>query len=212
MSAELFSKLSGATPRGQDEGGFWGSVGVPLVTYLPFCRGVSVSRLGHPEGVGALLAMAPDQRSNSRWPNSDDRTRYRRLVLRDRILRHRLRVLPDQDGQLALTTDRSQPVGTLFLVTLWRRLARTTIGAAKSPCSAPGQSPAVRQIHPLCAQSAASEKTYGPDLQDLRSRRRPGPLLRWGTEQQQQSVVSKHGSRRHSHILFMTIYFVRPNP
>jgi hypothetical protein len=118
MSAELFSKLSGATPRGQDEGGFWGSVGVPLVTYPPFCRGVSVSRLGHQEAVGGAAGEAPDQRSNSRWPNSDDRTRYRRLVLRDRILRHRLRVLPDQDGQLALTTDRSQPVGTLFSVTL----------------------------------------------------------------------------------------------
>ena len=54
---------------------------------------------------GGAAGEAPDQRSNSRWPNSDDRTRYRRLVLRDRILRHRLRVLPDQDRQLALTTD-----------------------------------------------------------------------------------------------------------
>jgi hypothetical protein len=205
MSAELFFKLSGATPRSQDEGGFWGPVGVPLVTYPPVWRGVSVSCLANQEAVRGAAGEAPDQRSNSRWLNSDDRTRYRRLVLRDRILRHRLRVLPDQDRQLALTTNRSQPVGMHLLIALWRRLAGPPLALQNPRAQRSGS-------HPLCIQSSALEKTYGPDLQDLRSWRRPGPLLRWGAEQRQQSVVSKHGSRRHSHILFMTIYFVRPNP
>lgn len=86
-----------------------GHLGYRLSLNRPVRSGVSVSlsAMDIKHTMKWSRGAAGEARINDQTSNdgiSNDRTRYCRLVLRDRILRHRRRVLPDQDRQLALTT------------------------------------------------------------------------------------------------------------